>query len=97
MGHLLFLLLLWLAIPPLHCFVSWTMHTQRHQLTPRLAHLTGYNMQWASTIKEVELSHFFKEWPAMWKRFWTVWILSWVIIVGVAIMASNIVPAGYRM
>jgi hypothetical protein len=54
-------------------------------------------MQWASTIKEVELSHFFKEWPAMWKRFWTVWILSWVIIVGVAIMASNIVPAGYRM
>jgi hypothetical protein len=59
--------------------------------------LTGYNMQWASTIKEVELSHFFKEWPAMWKKFWTVWIMSWVIIVGVAIMASNIPPAGYRM
>lgn len=62
-----------------------------------MAHLVGYNMQWASTIKEVELSHFFKEWPAMWKRFWDVWILSWVIMLAVAFMASPLVPAGYRM
>lgn len=62
-----------------------------------LAHLTGYNMQWASTIKEVELSHFFKEWPAMWKRFWDIWIVSWVIIIGVGLVASPLVPYGYRM
>ena len=54
-------------------------------------------MQWASTIKEVELSHFFKEWPAMWKRFWDIWIVSWVIIVGCAVMASPVVPYAYRM
>lgn len=50
-------------------------------LTDSVAHLVGYNMQWSSTVKEVEASHFFKEWPAMWKRFWDVWVLSWVIIV----------------
>lgn len=54
-------------------------------------------MQWASTIKEVELSHFFKEWPAMWKRFWDIWVVSWVIILGVGLMASPIVPYGYRI
>jgi hypothetical protein len=54
-------------------------------------------MQWSSTVKEVELSHFFKEWPAMWKRFWDIWIVSWVIIVGVAVMASPIVPYAFRM
>ncbi|KAK1926386.1 glycosyl transferase family group 2-domain-containing protein [Papiliotrema laurentii] len=73
------------------CGLSW------HLTTALLAHLTGYNMQWASTIKEVELSHFFKEWPAMWKRFWDIWIVSWVIILGVAIMASPVVPVGYRI
>ncbi|WVQ83998.1 hypothetical protein IAT38_006143 [Cryptococcus sp. DSM 104549] len=73
------------------CGMSW------HLSTALCAHLTGYNMQWASTVKEVELSHFFKEWPAMWKRFWDIWIVSWVIIVGVALMASPLVPVGYRI
>ena len=54
-------------------------------------------MQWASTIKEVELSHFFKEWPAMWKRFWDIWVVSWIIILGVIMMATPIVPEGYRI
>jgi hypothetical protein len=54
-------------------------------------------MQWASTIKEVELSHFFKEWPAMWRRFWDIWVVSWVIILGVGFMASPLVPYGYRI
>ncbi|WVR04424.1 hypothetical protein IAU60_001426 [Kwoniella sp. DSM 27419] len=73
------------------CGMSW------HLTTALLAHLTGYNMQWASTVKEVELSHFFKEWPAMWKRFWDIWIVSWVLILGVAFMASPLVPVGYRI
>ncbi|WVQ97801.1 hypothetical protein IAU59_004916 [Kwoniella sp. CBS 9459] len=73
------------------CGMSW------HLSTALCAHLTGYNMQWASTVKEVELSHFFKEWPAMWKRFWDIWIVSWVIILGVAFMASPLVPVGYRI
>ncbi|WWD07950.1 hypothetical protein V865_006058 [Kwoniella europaea PYCC6329] len=73
------------------CGMSW------HLSTALCAHLTGYNMQWASTVKEVELSHFFKEWPAMWKRFWDIWIVSWVMILGVAFMASPLVPMGYRI
>ncbi|WVW78745.1 hypothetical protein I302_100705 [Kwoniella bestiolae CBS 10118] len=73
------------------CGMSW------HLSTALCAHLTGYNMQWASTVKEVELSHFFKEWPAMWKRFWDIWIVSWVMILGVAFMASPLVPPGYRI
>ncbi|GFZ49140.1 hypothetical protein JCM24511_06890 [Saitozyma sp. JCM 24511] len=73
------------------CGLSW------HLSNALVAHLVGYNMQWASTIKEVELSHFFKEWPAMWKRFWDVWILSWIIMAAVAVMASPAVPIGYRI
>ncbi|KAK4689771.1 hypothetical protein P7C73_g329, partial [Tremellales sp. Uapishka_1] len=73
------------------CGMSW------HLSNALVAHLVGYNMQWSSTVKEVEVSHFFKEWPAMWKRFWDVWILSWVIILGCAIMASPLVPLGYRI
>jgi hypothetical protein len=79
-------------------YVSIYYHTySKTDPKSRVAHLVGYNMQWASTVKEVELSHFFKEWPAMWKRFWDVWILSWVIMLGVAFMASPLVPEGYRM
>jgi hypothetical protein len=33
----------------------------------------------------------------MWKRFWDVWILSWIIMAAVAVMASPAVPIGYRM
>ena len=33
----------------------------------------------------------------MWKRFWDVWIFSWIIIAAVALMASPLVPSGYRM
>ncbi|KAL7424392.1 hypothetical protein Q5752_000074 [Cryptotrichosporon argae] len=73
------------------CGMPW------HLTTALLAHLTGYNMQWSSTVKEVELSHFFKEWPAMWKRFWDIWIVSWVILAGMIVFATPIVPDGYRI
>jgi hypothetical protein len=33
----------------------------------------------------------------MWKRFWDIWVVSWVIIVGVSVMASPIVPYAFRM
>lgn len=66
------------------------IYLMRSHFIRRCAHLTGYNMQWASTVKEVELSHFFKEWPAMWRRFWGIWIVSWAMILGVAFMASSL-------
>lgn len=33
----------------------------------------------------------------MWKRFWDIWVVSWVIILGVGLMASPLVPYGYRI
>lgn len=95
-GHFLLLLLLWSVLALVNCPVS-PIEVVVACSDPSLAHLTGYNMQWASTVKEVELSHFFKEWPAMWKRFWDIWVVSWVIILGVGMMASPLVPYGYRI
>lgn len=98
MDSLLFLLLLWSSLPSVYGFVS-TSNLRFSSVTDprRTAHLVGYNMQWASTIKEVELSHFFKEWPAMWKRFWFIWIVCWMFIAAMGIMSSSIVPSGFQM
>ncbi|KAJ9105388.1 hypothetical protein QFC21_001758 [Naganishia friedmannii] len=68
-----------------------------HLTTALLAHLTGYDMSWAMTEKEVDFSNFFKEVPAIIKRFWTAFIPAFVVMVGCGVMASPYIPEGYRI
>jgi hypothetical protein len=62
-----------------------------------LAHLFSYNMQWAATKKEVERSNFFKEIPKIVKRFWFPLLLSFVLIAGMAVLSTRVVPLEWRV
>ncbi|EIN05530.1 hypothetical protein PUNSTDRAFT_122407 [Punctularia strigosozonata HHB-11173 SS5] len=62
-----------------------------------LAHLFSYNMTWAATKKEVERSNFFKEVPKILKRFWFPFLVSIVVIAGMIICATPLVPIEWRV
>ncbi|KXN88664.1 hypothetical protein AN958_06208 [Leucoagaricus sp. SymC.cos] len=62
-----------------------------------LAHLFSYNIQWTATIKEVQRSNFFKEIPKIWKRFWFSILMSWVVVGGVVVCATRLVPYEWRV
>lgn len=54
-------------------------------------------MTWGSTVKEVSISNFFQEVPAILKRFWTTYIYSFANLIGIIIMATPLIPPGYRI
>ncbi|KAJ8508325.1 hypothetical protein ONZ45_g9380 [Pleurotus djamor] len=62
-----------------------------------LAHLFSYNITWSATIKEVERSNFFKEVPKIAKRFWFPMTVSLIIIVGMIICSTSLVPFQWRV
>ncbi|PPQ75054.1 hypothetical protein CVT26_012056 [Gymnopilus dilepis] len=62
-----------------------------------LAHLFSYNIQWSATIKEVERSNFFKEIPKIAKRFWFPMLFSILIMAGMIILATPLVPLEWRI
>ncbi|OSD07696.1 hypothetical protein PYCCODRAFT_1357854 [Trametes coccinea BRFM310] len=62
-----------------------------------LAHLFSYNMTWGATKKEVERSNFFKEVPKIFKRFWFSWLVSWILVAGMVILSTPVVPLEWRI
>ncbi|KAL0959386.1 hypothetical protein HGRIS_014637 [Hohenbuehelia grisea] len=62
-----------------------------------LAHLFSYNITWSATIKEVQRSNFFKEVPKIIKRFWFPLLVSIVIIAGMIVCATPLVPIQWRV
>lgn len=62
-----------------------------------LAHLFSYNISWGATKKEVERSNFFKEIPKILKRFWFSLAVSVVIIAGIIIVSTPLVPIQWRV
>ncbi|PBK61701.1 hypothetical protein ARMSODRAFT_1025432 [Armillaria solidipes] len=62
-----------------------------------LAHLFSYNITWSATIKEVQRSNFFKEIPKIAKRFWFPLIVSILLLAGIVILNTSLVPLGWRV
>ncbi|KAI5996067.1 glycosyl transferase family group 2-domain-containing protein [Pisolithus marmoratus] len=62
-----------------------------------LAHLFSYNITWQATKKEVERSNFFKEVPKILKRFWFPLLLSTVLIMGMIVVSTPLVPYQWRI
>ncbi|KAG7092057.1 hypothetical protein E1B28_008438 [Marasmius oreades] len=62
-----------------------------------LAHLFSVNITWSATKKEVERSNFFKEIPRIVKRFWFPLVVSVVIIAGMVISSTALVPIEWRV
>ena len=62
-----------------------------------LAHLFSYNIQWSVTIKEVQRSNFFQEIPKIARRFWFPISMSTIIIIGMIILSTSLVPLAWRV
>ncbi|EPQ28118.1 uncharacterized protein PFL1_04445 [Pseudozyma flocculosa PF-1] len=63
-----------------------------HVLVALVAHPLGINMTWGATLKDLDDSNFFRELPAMFKRFWVVFLVSIAVIGGAAAMALAPLP-----
>lgn len=62
-----------------------------------LAHLFSYNITWGATKKEVEFSNFFKEVPAILKRFWATYIISFLTLAAMVVLSLPFVPLEWRI
>ncbi|KAI0028398.1 glycosyl transferase family group 2-domain-containing protein [Vararia minispora EC-137] len=62
-----------------------------------LSHLFSYNITWGATKKEVERSNFFIEVPRILRRFWMSFLLSFTAFIAMAILATDLVPQGWRV
>ncbi|KAF8066798.1 glycosyl transferase family group 2-domain-containing protein [Lyophyllum atratum] len=62
-----------------------------------LAHLFSYDISWSATVKEVQRSNFFKEIPKIAKRFWFPILVSFVLLAGMIICATSLVPVEWRV
>ncbi|KAF9524935.1 glycosyl transferase family group 2-domain-containing protein [Crepidotus variabilis] len=62
-----------------------------------LAHLFSYNITWSATVKELQRSNFFKEIPKIIKRFWFPLLFSFIVLAGMIIVATPLVPVGWRV
>ncbi|KAJ7650952.1 glycosyl transferase family group 2-domain-containing protein [Roridomyces roridus] len=62
-----------------------------------LAHLFSYNITWSATVKEVTRSNFFKEIPKIFKRFWVSLIICVVVIAGMVVCSTSLVPLAWRV
>ncbi|KAF8642073.1 hypothetical protein AX16_009689 [Volvariella volvacea WC 439] len=68
-----------------------------HLSVALLAHLFSYNITWGATKKEVERSNFWKEVPRIAKRFWFAFLLSFITLIGIAILASDLIPVDWQV
>ncbi|EIM84964.1 uncharacterized protein STEHIDRAFT_140454 [Stereum hirsutum FP-91666 SS1] len=68
-----------------------------HLSVALLAHLFSYNITWGATKKEVERSNFFIEVPRILKRFWLAFVLSFGVLIGMAILTTDLIPVDWRV
>jgi len=71
-----------------------TAHSQSGAL---ISHLVSYNIQWSSTIKEVEMSNFFEEIPRILKRFWATFAICIALFAAMIVLALPFVPRSFRV
>ncbi|GAA5994923.1 glycosyltransferase family 2 protein [Rhodotorula paludigena] len=68
-----------------------------HVMTALLAHITGYNMQWSTTKKDLETPTITQELPVVFKRHWLTFLLGFITIAGVAIASTPLIPLEWRI
>lgn len=68
-----------------------------HVFTALMAHITSYDMTWGATKKDLETPTITEEIPVVWARHWMTWGLSGLIIAGVGIVSTSIVPVEWRI
>ncbi|KAL7418822.1 hypothetical protein Q5752_006506 [Cryptotrichosporon argae] len=62
-----------------------------------VSHLVSYNMVWTSTSKSVEKSNFFQQVPIILRVYWFQITLSVVLLAGMVISTTELIPHNYRV
>ncbi|KAL0953507.1 hypothetical protein HGRIS_004733 [Hohenbuehelia grisea] len=62
-----------------------------------LSHLFSIDITWGATKKEVERSNFFEEVPKILKRFWFCFSVCAVLVVGMVVLSTKLVPAEWQI
>ncbi|KAJ9105391.1 hypothetical protein QFC21_001761 [Naganishia friedmannii] len=62
-----------------------------------ICHMVGYQMTWAATLKTVEVSNFFKEVPAILRKFRFSLPANLILVAGMIVTTSSVVPDGWRV
>lgn len=57
----------------------------------------SYNMTWSSTVKDLQTSTVFKELPAIFKRFYSTFIVMFIILAGVIVNSTSLTPIEWRV
>ncbi|TKY85615.1 hypothetical protein EX895_005777 [Sporisorium graminicola] len=68
-----------------------------HVLLALMAHITGYNMTWSATVKDVTESNFWKEIPAILRRFGHCYLVMFTFMAAMIIFSSSVVPLEWRI
>jgi len=68
-----------------------------HVMTALLAHVTSYNMSWAATKKDLEVPTIQEELPVVLKRHWLTFGLGAVVVAGIAILSTSLVPLTWQI
>jgi len=70
-----------------------------HLAVSILAHLFSINISWSATVKEVEVSNFFKEIPRIFKRFRWVFLVCLLVIAGIIALSGVVpqIPVGWQI
>ncbi|CDU25157.1 uncharacterized protein SPSC_04991 [Sporisorium scitamineum] len=78
-------------------FSAFFAELSYHVLLALMAHITGYDMTWSATVKDVTESNFWKEIPAMLRRFWHCYLVMLSFMAAVIIFSSPLVPLKWRI
>ncbi|KAI5478077.1 hypothetical protein MNV49_005442 [Pseudohyphozyma bogoriensis] len=78
-------------------FVIFFNGLSLHVAAALASHIVGYNMQWSTTVKEVEDSSIFEEFPKVLKRFWGTYIICGTFLVSIILLATPLVPFTFRI
>lgn len=54
-------------------------------------------MTWSSTVKDLRSSTVFKELPAIFKRFYSTFIIMFIILAGVIVNSTTLIPIPWRV
>ncbi|EPQ28120.1 uncharacterized protein PFL1_04447 [Pseudozyma flocculosa PF-1] len=68
-----------------------------HVMLALLAHPFEYNMTWSATVKDVEESNFWKEIPAIFKRFGHCIAFMVLFAAAMVVMGSDLIPLEWRI
>lgn len=78
-------------------FIVFFSGLSYHVMLALFAHITGYNMTWSATVKDVTESNFWKEIPAIFRRFWHCYLIMFLFMALMILSSLPLLPLEWRI